>query len=96
MAKTTTCRNPRIPDRPSVRRKRESNPRSIEIFWDDLTFVFWRFLMDRLKNSCEFNMDTACVEMKFANGNMIAIDTIAVENEVANNLYQRFELSDLQ
>lgn len=51
--------------------------------------------MDRL-NSCEFNMDTACVEMKFANGNMIAIDTIAVENEVANNLYQRFELSDLQ
>lgn len=52
--------------------------------------------MDRLKNSCEFNMDTACVEMKFANGNMIAIDTIAVENEVANNLYQRFELSDLQ
>ena len=21
--------------------------------------------MDRLKNSCEFNMDIACVEMKF-------------------------------
>ena len=33
--------------------------------------------------SCEFNMDTACVELKFANGSMIAIDTIAVENEVA-------------
>ena len=32
--------------------------------------------------SCEFNMDIACVELKFANGSMIAIDTIAVENEV--------------
>ena len=42
--------------------------------------------------SCEFNMDTACVELKFANGSMIAIDTIAVENEVADNIYQRAEL----
>ena len=42
--------------------------------------------------SCEFNMDTACVELKFANGRMIAIDTIAVENEVADNIYQRSEL----
>ena len=42
--------------------------------------------------SYEFNMDTACVELKFANGSMIAIDTIAVENEVADNIYQRSEL----
>ena len=42
--------------------------------------------------SCNFNMDTACVELKFADGNMIAIDTIAVKNEVANNMYQRAEL----
>ena len=42
--------------------------------------------------SCEFNMDTARVELKFANGSMIAIDTIAVENEVADNIYQRSEL----
>ena len=42
--------------------------------------------------SCEFNMDTACVELKFANGSMTAIDTIAVENEVADNIYQRSEL----
>ena len=42
--------------------------------------------------SCEFNMDTACVELKFANGSMIAIDTIAVETEVADNIYQRSEL----
>lgn len=37
-------------------------------------------------------MDTACVELIFANGSMIAIDTIAVENEVADNMYQRSEL----
>ena len=42
--------------------------------------------MDRLI-SCKFNMDAACVELKFASGSMIAIDTIAVENEVANNMH---------
>ena len=50
--------------------------------------------MDRLI-SCEFNMDTACVELKFFDGSMIAIDTIAVENEVADNMYQRSELDYL-
>ena len=45
--------------------------------------------------SCEFNMDTACVELIFANGSMIAIDTIAVENEVARNMYERSELDYL-
>ena len=50
--------------------------------------------MDRLI-SCEFNMDNACVELKFADGSMIAIDTIAVENEVADNMYQRSELDCL-
>ena len=42
--------------------------------------------------SCEFNIDTACVEVKYADGSMISIDTIAVENEVADNMYQRSEL----
>ena len=42
--------------------------------------------------SCEFNMDTACVELKFTDGSMIAIDTIAVENEIARNMYERSEL----
>ena len=42
--------------------------------------------------SCEFNMDAACVELKYSDGSMIAIDTIAVENEVADNMYQRSEL----
>ena len=42
--------------------------------------------------SCEFNMDTACVELRFSDGSIVAIDTIAVENEVADNMYQRSEL----
>ena len=42
--------------------------------------------------SCEVNMDTACVELIFSDGSIIAIDTIAVENEIADNMYQRSEL----
>ena len=45
--------------------------------------------------SCEFNFDTVCVELKFSNGTMIAIDTIAVENEVVDNMYQRSDLDYL-
>ena len=50
--------------------------------------------MDRLI-SCEFNMDTACVDLKFADGSMIAIDTIAVEKEIADNMYPSSELDYL-
>ena len=42
--------------------------------------------------SCKFNMDTACVELKMADGTMISIDCTAVENEIADNMYQRSEL----
>ena len=45
--------------------------------------------------SCTFNMDTNCVELKFADGSMISIDTIAVENDVADNMYERSELDYL-
>ena len=45
--------------------------------------------------SCKFNMDTACVELQYTNGSMIFIDTIAVENEIADNMYQRSELDYL-
>ncbi len=45
--------------------------------------------------SCEFNIDTACVELRFLGGSMVSIDTIAVENEVADNMYQRSELDYL-
>ena len=47
--------------------------------------------MERLI-SCEFNMDTVCVELKFADGSMIFIDTIVWENEVADNMSQCSEL----
>ena len=37
-------------------------------------------------------MDTACVELIFSDSSIIAIDTIAVENEIADNMYHRSEL----
>ncbi|MBQ3481041.1 MAG: hypothetical protein IJH48_01700 [Oscillospiraceae bacterium] len=45
--------------------------------------------------SCEFNMDTACVELKYADGTVLSIDCIAVENEVARNMYEQSELDYL-
>lgn len=45
--------------------------------------------------SCEFNMDTACVELKFSDGTMISIDCTAVEDEVARNMRQRSALDYL-
>ena len=45
--------------------------------------------------SCAFNFDTVCVELKFSDGSMIAIDTVAVENEVSRNMYERSELDYL-
>lgn len=45
--------------------------------------------------SCEYNFDNCCVELKFTDGSIIAIDTIAVENEVARNMYERSELDYL-
>lgn len=45
--------------------------------------------------SCAFNIDTACVELKFTDGSMISIDCTAVEDEVADNLYERSELDYL-
>ena len=49
------------------------------------------FIMSKLI-SCEFNIDTACVELLFADGSMISIDCIAVENEIADNRFDRAEL----
>lgn len=47
--------------------------------------------MDRVI-SCAFNIDTACVEVKFVDGSMISIDCTRVENEVARNMYEASEL----
>lgn len=45
--------------------------------------------------SCVFNMDTGCVELFFSDCTMVLIDCIAVENEIADNMYQRSELDYL-
>ena len=45
--------------------------------------------------SCEYNMDSGCIELKFVDGTESAIDCIAVENLTANNMYERFELDYL-
>ena len=42
--------------------------------------------------SCEFNIDTACVELKYDDGSMLAIDCSAVENELDASMLRRGEL----
>ena len=42
--------------------------------------------------SCRFNIDTTCVELLCADGQMLSIYTPAVEDEYAENMYQRSEL----
>ena len=42
--------------------------------------------------SCEYNMDSGCVELKLDDGTEIAIDCTAVENLTADNMYERSEL----
>ena len=48
--------------------------------------------MDKNVISCAFNIDTACVEVRFVDGSMIAIDCTLVEAEVARNMYESSEL----
>lgn len=48
--------------------------------------------MEKKVISCAFNIDTACVEVKFADGSMISIDCTLVEAEVARNIYESIEL----
>ena len=45
--------------------------------------------------SCQFNIDTACVELVFDDGSQISIDFTAVESEAADNRFQRSELDYL-
>lgn len=42
--------------------------------------------------SCRFNIDTACVELRCADGRLVSIYTPAVEDEYAENMCQRLEL----
>ena len=45
--------------------------------------------------SCEFNIDTTCVEVKLTDGSMVSIDCDTVENEYARNMYEVSELNFL-
>ena len=45
--------------------------------------------------SCEFNIDTACVELRYSDGSLIAIDCDTVESEVTDNMYERSQLDYL-
>ena len=42
--------------------------------------------------SCEFNIDTACVEVKYQDGSMISINCTRVENEGAWNMHEASKL----
>ncbi len=51
-------------------------------------------MTNRIK-TCEFNIDTACVEVKLTDGSMVSIDCDAVEDEYARNMYEVSELDYL-
>ena len=42
--------------------------------------------------SCKFNIDTACVELRYADGEILSIDCIAVEDEFGYSPHARVEL----
>lgn len=48
--------------------------------------------MDKKVISCAFNIDTACVEVRFVDGSKIAVDCTLVEAEVARNMFESSEL----
>lgn len=47
--------------------------------------------MDKLI-SCKFNIDTACVDLRYADGEVLSIDCIAVEDEFGYAPHARAEL----
>ena len=48
--------------------------------------------MEKKVLSCEFNIDTACVEVRYEDGSILSIDCTGVENEIARNMYEASEL----
>ena len=49
----------------------------------------------KLLRSCEYNMDTACVELRYSDGSMLAIDCIEVKYLYGNSPAYRTELDYL-
>ncbi len=50
---------------------------------------------EKYVNKCEFNIDTGCVEVVFYDGRLMSIDCTAVEDELADNRFERSELDYL-
>lgn len=42
--------------------------------------------------TCQFNMDSGCVELRFDNGTQLDIDCTVVESEYAHTVQQKTEL----
>ena len=42
--------------------------------------------------SCEFNIDSGCVELIYADGSLLAIDCTAVENSIETTINGRSEM----
>lgn len=42
--------------------------------------------------TCEFNMDSGCVELRFDDGTILDIDCTVIEHEYGHTLQQRTEL----
>ena len=66
--------------------------------WAEYSIHLKKYLGGTTRNkliSWQFNIDTACVELVFDDGKQISIDCTAVENEVADNRFQRSELDYL-
>ena len=57
---------------------------------NDMEEIIMRTLL-----SCKFNIDTACVELKYSDGSMLAIDCDGVEDEYAKAIRQRSALDYL-
>ena len=57
----------------------------------DTTLYRKSFTMNKLL-TCRYNMDTARVEARFADGSAVAIDCTAIEDEYGNTPAQRAEL----
>ena len=49
----------------------------------------------KLLLSCEYNMDTACVDLRYSDGSTLALDCIEVENLYGNSRSYRTELDYL-
>ncbi len=51
--------------------------------------------MEKLVKSCAYNIDSGCVEIVFDDGGVMFVDCNTVEDEIADNRFERSELDYL-